>query len=151
MLSSFLAAAVLVAFFQDTYIYSVYLNRKVNNILSISVHGSWITHSFNKTAAVKFCPGFAGGWDKKQWGFIVSARVFVQDSSRCSSTLQKERVGPFFYIITCSFWVQLDHIDMFLHNSTGHTKFRNIMVFSRLRFSKTDFNVSCQTNLIYNP
>lgn len=78
------------------YIYlHVYLNRKVNNILSISIHGSWIAHSFNKTA-VKFCPVFAGGCDKKHWGFIVSARVFVQDSSRCSSTLQNERVGPFF-------------------------------------------------------
>lgn len=33
--SPFLAATVLVAFFQYTCIYSVYLNRKVNNILPI--------------------------------------------------------------------------------------------------------------------
>lgn len=46
-------------FFQYTYIYNVYLNRKVNNILPISMHGSWIAQSFNKTAAVKFCPVFA--------------------------------------------------------------------------------------------
>lgn len=99
MFSPFLTVTVLVALFQYTYIYSVYLNRKVNNILPISMHGSWIGHSFNKTAAVKFCPVFAGGWDKKQWDFILPAKVSVQDSSRCHSTLQNKTVGPFFIIV----------------------------------------------------
>lgn len=75
----------------------------------------------------------------------------MQDSSRCPSTLQNKMIGLFFYIITCSFCVQLDHIDMFLQNSEGSPKFRNILVFSSLRFSKTDLNVSPQTALIYNP
>lgn len=129
-LSPFLAATVLVALFQYTYIYSVYLNRKVNNILPISMDGSWLAHSFNKTAAVKFHLVFAGGWHKKQWGFIIQLEC-LQDSSRCHSTLQNKKVGPFLpysMLLLCTvgpYWHK------FLHNSAGSPKFRNIQVFSR--------------------